>query len=392
MNGFKSLESNIWKIHLRKILSSFTLFTPIIVLFFLENNLSMTEVALLQTIYSVTVVGLEVPSGYFADIYGRRTSLTVSGLFLAAGIGLYSIGTGFYEFLLAEMIFGVGAVLESGALPAMMYDTLQDIGDTESYSQIWGKTTFYGLVSVAVASIVGGFIGEFSLRWAIMAMVPFYLVLVPLSLSLREPSRHENLKQESSEKLHGIVKYCFKDVKIRWLIIYAAIIAAAGKSAYFLYQPYFQLSGLQVAYFGLIFAGLSIVSAVAARKAYTVEKNLGEEKSLLLLLLVTVLALLLFGSVAGPVVVVFAAALSAVRGFSKPVISDYLNGLISSEKRATVLSVRKLASRAVFAVSFPLIGLTVDIYSYQMAFNVLAASAGILGLVSFFLLDRHWSS
>ena len=392
MSDFKSLEDNIWKIHLRKILSSFTLFTPIIVLFFLENNLSMTEVALLQTIYSVTIVGLEVPSGYFADIYGRRISLTVSGLFLAAGIGLYSIGSGFYEFLLAEMIFGVGAVLESGALPAMMYDTLQDLGDTESYSEIWGKTTFYGLVSVAVASVLGGFIGEFSLRAAITAMVPFYLVLVPLSLSLREPSRHENLKEESSEKLHGIVKYCFKDVSIRWLIIYAAIIAAAGKSAYFLYQPYFKLSGLQVAYFGLIFAGLSIVSAVAARKAHTVEKNLGEEKSLLLLLLVTVLALLLFGNIAGPAVVVFAAALSAVRGFSKPVISDYLNGLISSDKRATVLSVRKLASRAVFAASFPLIGLGVDIYSYQMAFNVLAASAGILGLFSFLLLDRNWRS
>jgi MFS family permease len=300
MREFKSLESNIWKIHVRKILSSFTLFTPIIVLFFLDNGLSMTEVALLQTAYSITIVGLEVPSGYFADIYGRRISLTFSGLFLAAGIGLYSIGTGFYEFLLAEMIFGVGAVLESGALPAVMYDTLQDLGDKEAYSEIWGKTTFYGLVSVAVASVLGGFIGEFNLRWAIMGMVPFYIVLIPLSLSLREPSRHEDLKKESSQKLKGIVKYCFEDVKIRWLITYAAVIAAAGKSAYFLYQPYFEISGLQVAYFGLIFAGLSIVSAFSARKAYTLERKIGEEKSLIALLIVTVAALLLLGQIAGP--------------------------------------------------------------------------------------------
>ncbi|WP_414838005.1 MFS transporter [Candidatus Nanosalina sp. VS9-1] len=390
MNEFKSLESNIWKIYLRKIISSFALFTPVIVLFFLDNGLSMTEVALLQTAYSVTVVGLEVPSGYFADLYGRRTSLTLSGLFLAAGIGLYSIGTGFYEFLLAEMIFGVGAVLESGVLSAVMYDSLQELDLEDKYNQIWGKATFYGLVSVAVASILGGFIGEFSLRAAIMAMVPLYILLIPLSLSLREPSKHEDLKDESSRKLKGILKYCVNSVKIRWLVVYAAIIAAAGKSAYYLYQPYFQISGIQVAYFGLIFAGLSIISAVAARKAYTLENFLGRRKSLLSLLGVTVAAITLLGFFQNIAVVVFAACLSAVRGFSKPVISDYLNGLISSEMRATVLSVRGLVSRAAFAVSFPVVGLVVDTYSYQVAFNVIAASTGFIGLLAFILLLRHW--
>ena len=45
---------------------------PIIVIFFKENGLSLTQIMILQSVYSLTVALTEIPSGYFADFFGRK--------------------------------------------------------------------------------------------------------------------------------------------------------------------------------------------------------------------------------------------------------------------------------------------------------------------------------
>lgn len=382
----RSLKSNIWKVHLRKMLTGFTLFTPVIVLFFQENGLSMTEIALLQSAFSAVLLGLEIPSGFFADLYGRRVSLTLSGVFLTAGMVVYSSATGFSDFLVGEIVFALGASLESGATSAMMYDTLEDLDMSERYQRIWGLSTFYGLVSVAIASILGGFIGEFSLRATIYGMIPFYAMLIPLSLSFREPSRHRDLGEKTTESINGIMKYCFNNRRLRWLILYSAIIAASIKIGYFLYQPYFKLSGLKVVHFGLVFAGLNIVSALASRTAYRVENKIGVRNSLGLLMLMASTGFLLMGQFLFFFSFAFAGIHSFARGFSRPVISDYINRMTDSSQRSTILSTRKMASRLIYVAVFPAIGVLTDTYGYQTAFNLLGVSVLFGGSIAFVLL------
>jgi MFS family permease len=382
----RSLKSNIWKVHLRKMLTGFTLFTPVIVLFFQENGLSMTEIAILQAAFSAVLLGLEIPSGFFADLYGRRTSLTLSGVFLTAGIIIYSTATGFTDFFLAEIVFAVGASLESGATSAMMYDTLEDLEMSEKYQKVWGMSTFYGLISVALASILGGFIGEFSLRATIYGMIPFYTLLIPLSLSFREPSRHRDLGEKTTKSINGIMKYCFNNRKLRWLIIYSAVVAASIKIGYFLYQPYFKLAGLEIVHFGLVFAGLNIVSALASKTAHQVEDSIGVRNSLGLLMLFASAGFLLMGQFLFFFSFAFAGIHSYARGFSKPVISDYVNRMTDSSQRSTVLSTKKMASRLLYIAAFPAVGILTDAYGYQTAFNALAISVLLGGSIAFVLL------
>ncbi len=96
---------------------------PIIVLFYQENGLSMQDVLLLKGIYSVAVVLLEIPSGYVADIWGRKKSLILGAIFGCAGFVIYSFSYGFSGFLLAELILGIGGSFISGSDSAMLYDT-----------------------------------------------------------------------------------------------------------------------------------------------------------------------------------------------------------------------------------------------------------------------------
>lgn len=91
----KKLKANIWKYYLFEVFTSLTFFLPIIVLFWQENGLSMTEIMLLQSFFAITVVVLEIPTGYFADIFSRKLSLVCSALFGFLGILSYSLGSNF---------------------------------------------------------------------------------------------------------------------------------------------------------------------------------------------------------------------------------------------------------------------------------------------------------
>lgn len=375
------LKKNIQKLYLFKFLGAFTLFTPVIVLFFQENGLSMTEVMVLQSAYSVAVIGLEVPSGYIADTFGRRKTMISSSSFLAFGIGIYSLGTGFWSFMLAEITFAVGGALLSGADAAMMYDTLKELGDSGQYKKLWGKTKYYALIATAAASILGGVIGEFNLRYTLTGMVPIFLAMIPLSYSMVEPERKRKVADEGHLKeIISTGKETFlHNSRLRWLIVYSAILALLLKGGYFLYQPYFKEVSIPVAYFGAIFAGLNIVSALASRYADEIEEFLGLRTSLVLLILATGAGFLLFGQIAVVYSFIFAFIHNFVRGFYTPVISDYINKITDSTDRSTVLSFESLTGRLLYASAIPFVGLISDTYGLMTAMNSLALTSFVLG-------------
>ena len=119
-----SLKSNIPKLYWIKALRWFMLMMPIVVLFFQDNGLSMSDVMLLQALFAISVVIFEVPSGYLADMIGRRQSIFWGCILGTAGFSIYSFSFGFYGFLLAEIVLGIGSSLISGADSALIYESL----------------------------------------------------------------------------------------------------------------------------------------------------------------------------------------------------------------------------------------------------------------------------
>ncbi|MDA3890901.1 MAG: hypothetical protein PF517_04465 [Salinivirgaceae bacterium] len=71
------------------------LFMPIVVLFYEDNGLSPFHIFLLQGIYSIAIAGLEIPSGYFADVLGRTKTLVFGSFLGFLGFAVYSISHGF---------------------------------------------------------------------------------------------------------------------------------------------------------------------------------------------------------------------------------------------------------------------------------------------------------
>lgn len=382
----KGLESNIWKLYLFKMLHGFFLSIPIIVLFWQENGLSMFEVMVLQGLFAVAVILLEVPSGYFADSYGRRKTLVAAAVFSTLGITAYSFGYSFIDFLIGEILWAVGVSLVSGADSAMFYDTLIELNQEASYKEKWGRASSYYMFSAAIAAVAGGLIADINLRWALYAQIPIFAIMVPIAYSLKEPKHHENVSGKERKTMRAVVSDVFQRPKLRNLILYGAFIYAALQTAFWFYQPYFKLSGLDVAVFGMIFAGFNIVSALSSKYAHLIEGWLGKELSLVSLMVLVVASLSLMSSFVLTFSFLFIGLQQFVRGFSKPVISDYVNKIVDSENRSTILSTHSLIGRAFQALSMPLFGLMADFYTIPQTLSLLALAVFTAGGVFLLLL------
>ena len=384
------LPSNIWKMYLYHGFwdGSLAFPLPIIVLFWQDNGLSMTQIMGLQAIFAATVVVLEVPSGYLADQVGRRFTLIISAIAMAIAMVIYSLSYGFAGFLLAELIFALGISLYSGADAALIYDTLVDLEQSERYQQVWGNVFFYSKIVVAGANIAGGLLGKVNLRAAWYPGLAFALLSIVAAAWLTEPTRHKRVLKESHWRdLLRILKYALLENKpLRWLLLYAGVILTATQTGLWFYQPYFQLTGLDLAYFGLIFAVFNLVTALSSKYAHRLETYLGRRMALILLIVILALGYFLMGQVIFSLSFIFVFFHQFVRGFAGVVLTDYINQQVESDIRATVLSVRSLLGRLVYTSFLPLAGWLADRYGLTtallwMGVITLVAGGPILGLL-----------
>lgn len=113
------------------------------------------------------------------------------------------------------------------------------------------------------------------------------ILLIPLSISLKEPKRHKRIFERCYlfELLKVLKNSLIKNEKIRWLIIYSAIIAGFNIAVLCLYQPYFKLTGLDIFYFGFVFAAFNLVAALSSKYAHQIEEKLEQKYSLILLII-----------------------------------------------------------------------------------------------------------
>ncbi len=324
---------------------------------------------------------MEIPSGYFADLVGRKYSLLITGIFATLSMLTFGLGNNFYHFLLASLFWALAGVFVSGADSAFIYDTLKSLNKENLYKKVWGNTTFYYLIGASAAAVIGGLLGGINFRYPFFAMLPLYICLIPLAFSFYEPKRSKpvSIKNHINDLLKSIKIGVLQNKKLKYILIYSAVIASASEISWYLFQPYFKLSGLDVVYFGIVFAAFGLVGALSAKYSHLIEGKFGKNFSLISLFILTGLSYILMGKIIFIFSFVFAFLFQFVGGFSSVVISDYIHQETNSNIRATVLSVKSLFGRVLYAISAPIVGWLVDVYTLPQAFMIIGIIVIIVG-------------
>jgi MFS family permease len=385
-----SVESNILKLYIIKVAKWFMLFMPIVVLFYKDNGLEMRDIFILQAIYSVSIVVLEIPSGYLADVLGRKITLVIGTILGFLGFLTYSFSFGFIGFLIAEIILGLGQSLISGADSAMLYDSLLETGKKDKYIKFEGRMVSVGNFAEAIAGILGGLLATISLRYPYYAQTIVAFSGIPAALFLIEPIRNKKLINMKFSDILKIVKYALHDHKeLKWNIIFSSVIGASTLTMAWFVQPYFEMVLLPVGLFGLLWTILNLSVGFSAMLAHKIELKLKQVKFMFGIAILIPAGYLIVSRINALWGISILLIFYIVRGIATPVLKDYINRLCDSEIRATVLSVRNFVIRVFFAIIGPFVGWLTDAYSLKTALLLSGTIFFVLALITL-LMQLKW--
>lgn len=383
------MKRNILALYLIKLSKWFTLVMPIIVLFYEKHGLGLQDVFILKSVYSVAAVALEIPSGYLADVWGRKRCLIAGCVLFFGGYLCYSFTSTFEAFLVAEILLGIGQTLVNGADSALLYDTTVHYRKEQLYLRYEGRITMIGNFAEAVAGIIGGLLAAYSLRLPFYAQAVVAFSGIPAACLLKEFST-QNKVQSPLAEIGRIIRYSLLTNRaLCYNIFFSGIIGAATLTMAWFVQPVLMYLRTPISYYGIIWTVLNLLVGIAALYSDRIDRYLGMHKMNVLILGVIVggyVALAYNLTYAGlAVLLVF----YVIRGFATPILKGYINQMTFSEMRATVLSIRNFIIRLLFAAMAPFIGWLNDMYSLQTALLVSAAIIFLPGLLFLLLQLKH---
>lgn len=357
------------------------LYMPIVVLFFQDNGLGMQDIMLLKGIYSIAIVLFEIPSGYFADVLGRKMTMILGAVLGAVGFVIYAFSGGFFGFLLAELTLGIGQSFISGADSALLYDSLKAEGREGEYVKEEGRVMSLGNFAETGAAILGGILAEVSLRTPFVAQIFIAALAIPATLTLVDPTQGQGRKGSLKDVLAIIRKALWEDKKLRMAILLSSIIGASTVTYAWFVQPYLALLQFSPWEIGVIWSLLNLSVAVVTLFAYKIVERLGKPQTLGVIVAFISLGYIVTGSINSVYTLIFVFTFYMVRGIATPVLKDYINQYTESNVRATVLSMRSFIIRFAFALFSPFLGWYADVFSLRQA--LLLAGVVFLVLSSF---------
>ncbi|HCR19587.1 MAG TPA: hypothetical protein DIU35_19090 [Candidatus Latescibacteria bacterium] len=373
---------NVWKFYVCKVLLGLSqgVVIPIVVLYFHDRGISLTGFMILMTVLNFSQFVLEVPTGIVADKFSRKWSV-FSGFVIWSISLLIMLTTTNYPLLILSFVgFGLFSALLSGADTALLYDSLKTHRKEEKFQKTLGNGISLQLLAMVLGTISCGIIvditGLSGTMWASFGTA----ILASIVTSLfKEPSFLDEVRAEektqsftdgvSSYLLH--LKESFQYIgRSRELIALIFINIVIFRICLFTDRPFaqpylssFEYSPVQISYFYTIFNG---TAALFARYSDRVGKILGssERRSISLIGALGTVSLVIMGNAwMGPLAVLAIVGIYLMKGLFEPFIQDGLNRRISSEKRASCLSISAMGNNFLGLFLGPFFGYLADVYS-----------------------------
>ena len=372
-------------------------------IFLLDAGLSNLEAFAANAFFTAGMVLFEVPTGIVADTVGRRASYLLGTVTLATSTLLYvllwRIEAPFWQWAVVSILIGLGFTFFSGAVEAWLVDALTATGFTGELESVFARGQIVGGGAMLAGSVAGGFIAEqtslgvpFVLRAAVL------IVMFAVAFKLMKdvgftPVTGARPLQEMRRIATASIDYGWRVPAVKWLMVEALATGGVGIYAFYALQPYllelygdpnaYQIAGLVAA----VVAAAQILGGLAAPRIRRLFDR--RTSALIATAALSVVTLALIGTVDSfwPVlglIVVWGLLFAA----SQPIRQTYLNGLIPSRQRATILSFDSMMGSTGGVWAQPVLGRAADVWGYATSY-VLGAGISALAIPCLALSRRQ---
>ncbi|MGI6644056.1 MAG: MFS transporter [Bacillota bacterium] len=360
------------------------------VLFLLRNKgLSLAAIGFLETVFHISSLCSEMPTGIIADRWGRKVSLAVGRGIAAVSAALILYAKNWWVLSAAFVLNAISYTCHSGAFEALVYDS----GPAEARSQfakVLGNLNSVCLVGTALAGLAATLMSRSSLELLYKASVVTDVVATAVACLLVEDVRRLRQQKQSETVWTGLrtdlqnLLSALKQPALFWLLLLWGIGSAMGTSVRFYGQAFLEESRVPLFIIGLTGTASNLLAVIPTRAAHNLPRRYGQARPLIvgsfgIPAIVVLLALLPGQSGLLPRVFIVAGylGLTVVLETLYPLMSESVNRLVSSDNRATVLSSGEMLFSLAMMAIFPFIGFLGDRLGLRWGLGMAAVGAAL---------------
>jgi MFS family permease len=352
-------------------------------LFLLDAGLSNLEAFAANAFFTAGLVLFEVPAGVVADFKGRRISYLTGTTILIISTLLYlmmwQVNAPFWAWAISSAFLGFGFTFFTGAVEAWLVDALNFSGYKGRYDTVFAKGQVVQGVAMLSGSVLGGVVAQFS-NLGVPYIVRVALLVITLALAFAlmrdlgfKPIKSKRVAKEIKVILQESVRFGLRIRPVRWIMLSGIFVSGVSIYAFYAMQPYlldlygnphaYSIAGLAAA----ILAGAQIAGGFFVPY---IEQVFRKRTSIIVSgIIISVLALATLGLVqnfwlAIFIIVIWGFVFAAIM----PVRQGYLNEIIPSKQRATILSFDSLLGSSGGVVIQPILGKAADVWSYPASY------------------------
>jgi MFS family permease len=357
-------------------------------LFLLDAGLSNAEAFSANAFFTAGQVLFEIPTGVTADVRGRRFSYLLGTLTLTLSTLLYllmwRISAPFWAWAAASALLGLGFTFFSGSVQAWLVDALMASGFTGRLDSVFAKGEIVQGIAMLSGSVTGGYIAQitnlgvpYMVRVFVLGLTFLAAFTMMRDIGFTPKDRTAPIRQ-IRDLLHASIRYGLRNPPVRWVMLASAFLDGVSIYAFYAMQPYLlELYGDPKAY-GVAGLAAAIVGGAQIGGGLLVPRLRRAFDRRTSVLLVSTLAGTTALAIVGLVpqfwiAIVLLMFWGLVYATVMPVRQAFVNGLIPSEQRATVLSFDSLMGSAGGVAFQPALGRAADAWGYPASYLVSAA-------------------
>lgn len=369
---------------------------PVYTILFLDYGLTLEQFSLLNTVWAVTIVFTEVPSGALADLLGRKHLIIITALLMTLEMTLLAfvpLGNGtliFWAFFLNRILSGLAEAMASGADEALAYDSLVQAELRQCWSQVltmqFRFQAIISFITLTVGSLVYSpqvvntvlkFFGsslildqQTTMRFPIYLTLILALFAVFTAIQMQELTTNEEKKPFSlwsaTQKIIDAMQWIFKTPFALLLILFGMCCDHVLRLIATLTSQYFRNIELPDAIFGLIGACMSLLGLIIPKVAEQMTERNTPRTNMFWIVGLTLFSLFGLTGFFPYWGILFVGTTFSTMTFISFFVSNYLNAITDSHHRATVLSFKGLA----FNLAYGAIGIFFALLLNQLRHNL----------------------
>jgi MFS family permease len=373
--------NNVSRIYLFNFFHLFLVIIPVLIPYFMSLGLSMHDIFFAQAAFGLSVALFEIPSGYLADVWGRKRILVVGSLIYGLGFTFFYFARNFWHVMAFELFIGIGSSFISGADLSLLYDSRHETKHG-SGSRVIANYWLFSSIGESVAALIGGVIASISLSTVALAQMAAGWMPFLTSLFLRE-SQHRKMATASGLRSHWknlkrVFATIFEDAGTRRVFFSFTAYGLTSFIAVWIFQKHWHDSAVPLAVFGVLWAAYNLAAGMTSRMVPGLELRFGARRLLVVMALLPVFGYFGMAAFVGWTGVLIGICFQIQRGINQVILKAEFNARMPSEMRATANSITSMAFRGGFFILGPLVGYGIDTIGLQAVLNLLGAACALL--------------